>query len=67
MKQDAKPTVDVELKVIGQHFNNLWYGKLVRGAYMDRERYLAKKNGLPSPICDSYEETSRSYDLYFFN
>lgn len=39
-----------------------WYGKIVRGAYMDRERKIAEAKGLPSPICDSYADTCKSYD-----
>jgi hydroxyproline oxidase len=39
------------------------YGtKVVRGAYMDKERSLAEKLGYQDPIYSSYEETSSSYD-----
>lgn len=34
---------------------------MVRGAYMDEERLLAKKNNIESPICDSFELTTESY------
>lgn len=60
--QDAKSAIDIELDVIDNLLGNNWYAKIVRGAYMDRERYLAKIKGLPSPICESYEETSASFD-----
>jgi len=36
--------------------------KLVRGAYMEKERQRAKRLGYTSPICDSKEETDQSYD-----
>ena len=37
--------------------------KLVRGAYMEMERERAEKNGYPSPIQPSKEDTDRDYDL----
>jgi proline dehydrogenase len=37
--------------------------KLVRGAYMEKERERAKDQGYPSPIHDSKLETDRDYDL----
>lgn len=36
--------------------------KIVRGAYMEKERMLAAKKGYPDPICDTYEDTGRMYD-----
>ena len=35
--------------------------KLVRGAYMEKERKIAQKHGLSSPICASKDETDKSY------
>ena len=35
--------------------------KLVRGAYMEKERKIAQKHGLSSPICASKAETDKSY------
>ena len=35
--------------------------KLVRGAYMEKERKIAHKHGLSSPICASKAETDKSY------
>ena len=35
--------------------------KLVRGAYMEKERRIAHKHGLSSPICASKAETDKSY------
>ncbi|XP_039620879.1 hydroxyproline dehydrogenase [Polypterus senegalus] len=35
--------------------------KLVRGAYMDKERKLAKEQGYPDPVHKSWEDTNRSY------
>ena len=37
--------------------------KLVRGAYMEKERDRAKDNGYPSPIQKDKEATDRDYDL----
>ncbi|KAL4617815.1 putative proline dehydrogenase 2 [Arapaima gigas] len=36
--------------------------KLVRGAYMDKERKLAAKDGRPDPVQPSWEDTNRSYN-----
>ena len=36
--------------------------KLVRGAYMESERYLAKERGYPSPIHDTIQETHDCYN-----
>lgn len=36
--------------------------KLVRGAYMEKERERAEKMGYPSPICATKEDTDKSYD-----
>ncbi|MCJ8738263.1 hypothetical protein PDJAM_G00033590 [Pangasius djambal] len=36
--------------------------KLVRGAYMDKERKLAKKEGRADPIHQSWEHTNNSYN-----
>ncbi|XP_041819241.1 hydroxyproline dehydrogenase [Chelmon rostratus] len=36
--------------------------KLVRGAYMDKERMLAEKQGRPDPIHRSWEDTNDSYN-----
>lgn len=35
--------------------------KLVRGAYMARERQLAAEEGRESPVCESYQDTSDNY------
>ncbi len=37
--------------------------KLVRGAYMEKERERAKKQGYPSPIHETKDDTDRDYDL----
>ena len=36
--------------------------KLVRGAYMEKERKRAKKLGIPSPICKTKSETDENYN-----
>jgi len=60
--KDAVATIQSELEVVGREIGVNWCGKIVRGAYMDRERFLAQKNGYSSPICDNYDDTSLSYN-----
>ncbi|NQW36643.1 MAG: proline dehydrogenase family protein [Flavobacteriales bacterium] len=36
--------------------------KLVRGAYMEKERERAEEKGYKSPICDTKEDTDANYD-----
>ena len=42
----------------GYHFG----AKLVRGAYMEKERVRAEQMGHPSPIHDTKEDTDKAYD-----
>jgi proline dehydrogenase len=39
-----------------------WGGKLVRGAYLEKERQVAKEAGKPSPIHDSKADTDADFD-----
>jgi proline dehydrogenase len=36
--------------------------KLIRGAYMNEERRIAKENGYESPINESIEDTHKTYN-----
>ena len=36
--------------------------KLIRGAYMDEERAIAKEKGIESPVWDNIEETHTCYN-----
>ncbi len=43
---------------------NIWMGvKLVRGAYLEKERKEALKKGIPSPIHDKKADTDKDYNL----
>lgn len=42
--------------------NYLCAVKLVRGAYMEKERKRASEKGYPSPICDTLQDTHTSYN-----
>lgn len=37
--------------------------KLVRGAYMDKERMLAEKEGRPDPVHTSWEDTNERWTI----
>ena len=45
-----------------ERFNYHFACKLVRGAYMESERAKAEKDGYPSPIHDTVEDTHKSYN-----
>jgi hypothetical protein len=41
---------------------SVFAAKIVRGAYMEKERKLAKLGGYPDPVNESYEATGRMYN-----
>ena len=41
--------------------------KMVRGAYMDEERLLAKQKKYETPICETFQLTTDSYHSNFAN
>jgi len=58
--------------LLRDHDNSFKFGfKLVRGAYMEKERIDALKNGYNSPICSDKNETDKNFnngiDLMFNN
>ena len=60
------------LNLLKDHDNSFKFGfKLVRGAYMEKERIDALKNGYNSPICSDKNETDKNFnngiDLMFNN
>lgn len=36
--------------------------KLVRGAYIYKERALASEKGYPDPVCETFEKTTENYN-----
>ena len=40
---------------------------MVRGAYMDEERLLAKQKNYQSPICETFQLTTDSYHVNVTN
>ena len=56
------PTIQSELEALTVNLGVNWFGKIVRGAYLDRERLLANKRGIAPPTWSTYDETSESYN-----
>ncbi|CAO3672501.1 unnamed protein product [Umbelopsis ramanniana] len=55
----SKLAIDVEL---ARREGFVFGAKLVRGAYMVSERKRAAELGIPSPICDTLQDTHNSYN-----
>ena len=51
------------IKSLFSKYRDVKFGfKLVRGAYMEKERSQAAFNGLKSPICNTKEETDKNFN-----
>ena len=57
----ALTTVTSEMEVV-EGFGRSFGAKIVRGAYMDKERKLARERGYEDPVNDSYEATGEMYN-----
>jgi hypothetical protein len=53
-----------EVQIAISNVSNLWQpcAKVVRGAYMEKERKLAAEKGYPDPVNDTYEATGEMYN-----
>merc|ERR1719367_1615342 len=54
--KEALNTISSEMDVV-KSFGKCFGAKIVRGAYMEKERKLAKLNGYEDPVNDNYEAT----------
>ena len=59
--KEALNTVKREKAIVDQH-KALFGAKIVRGAYMEKERKLAKLKGYLDPVNDSYDKTGEMYN-----
>ena len=59
-----KDRLDYLNEMISNHLNDgVIFGlKLVRGAYMEKERNLAASTNIESPICDSKNDTDKNFN-----
>ena len=59
--KQALNTISSEMKVV-RDTGACFGAKIVRGAYMEKEKKLAKKHGYEDPVNDSYEATGEMYN-----
>ena len=59
--KQALDTISTEMEVV-RSLGACFGAKIVRGAYMDKERKLAKLHGYEDPVNDSYEATGEMYN-----
>lgn len=57
----AKYWLEHDLEMM-EHLGVSFGAKIVRGAYLEREREYALANNLPDPLNDTYEKTNEMYD-----
>ena len=57
----AQTTISSELAVV-EAFGRSFGAKIVRGAYMEKERKLARERGYEDPVNESYEKTGEMYN-----
>ena len=60
-QQSTRETLEKDLQFTDNH--GIGFGaKMVRGAYMVKERLLSLRSGYSDPIHDTYDATSAAYD-----
>ena len=59
--KNTKNIVDFEMEYL-KKFDQAWGAKIVRGAYMEKERLRAEQNGYEDPICENIEATHNNYN-----
>ena len=57
----ALDTITNEMDIVESN-GSCFGAKIVRGAYMEKERKLANIHGYPDPVNDTYEDTCNMYD-----
>ena len=57
----ALATISSELAVV-EAFGRRFGAKIVRGAYMEKERKLARERGYEDPVNETYEATGEMYN-----
>jgi hypothetical protein len=59
--QEIPRVLEKDIELIKSH--GVSFGsKLVRGAYMAKERSLAKEMDYPDPVCENFDKTTENYN-----
>lgn len=59
--KNTSNVVNFEIDYLKQ-FNKAWGGKMVRGAYLNKEQARAIEGGYENPTCDGIEKTHENYN-----
>ena len=57
----TKGVIKEEMEILNKYDLKLCF-KIVRGAYLEKERKIAKINNVSDPINDTYQDTNDNYD-----
>lgn len=64
--KNTKNIVEFEIEYL-KKFDQAWGAKIVRGAYMEKERFRAEQNNYEDPICENIEATHNNYNTIVEN
>jgi len=65
--KNTKKIVDYEVEYLTKKHEIAWGAKLVRGAYIDKERLRAEEGNYPDPVNDTIEDTHKNYNTITYD